>query len=117
MSLKRCGPVVTAQRNGTYARDTGKLCAVPMNLRANSIRTADTIQSSPTSPLCVEREQARDDLAVGEVVGPAVGGEDRLVELAVGVGEKRGALVEPELSERGETSVGHKPQRTQTQIV
>jgi hypothetical protein len=41
----------------------------------------------------VERELPFQDFVVGEVVGPAVGVEDGVVELAVGVLEPGGVLV------------------------
>jgi hypothetical protein len=43
--------------------------------------------------LVVEGEEAFEDFGVGEVGGPSVGGEDGLVEFAVGVVEPRRALV------------------------
>jgi hypothetical protein len=44
--------------------------------------------------------ESLDDLAVGQVIGPAVGGEDRFVEFLVGQVEPGGTLV-VEVGERG----------------
>ena len=56
----------------------------------------------------IERQQPRQDLLVGERRGPAVGGEDRGVELAMRVVEPRG----PRVVEVGERALPRRPDRS-----
>ena len=66
-------------------------CNFPGGLGVGRLLTAQPSLGRLTGK--VELQELRQDLVVGEIGGPAVGGEHGLVEPAMGVGEPRRPLV------------------------